>query len=239
MFNSALRQVALATALTLTIGGMAVSPAKAVTWDLSSPTGVLGNTQTYVAGGLTLTASGFACTGCTDPNSGGTPTALFGKANGNQGGSIENGLGIAGTPGGPDSEIVKGLSFIEVQLPVGVTAAAMSIMGSTTPTEAWQVFGSNTGLNGSWTSVATGSDQGVSHLIQTGACTTCTFFAFFAVGNTGGGGTGGVADVLLGSITANAVPLPGALPLFATGLAALGWLGWRRKRKLVASQLTL
>ena len=27
-------------------------------------------------------------------------------------------------------------------------------------------------------------------------------------------------------------PLPGALPLFATGLGALGLLGWRRKRKL-------
>jgi hypothetical protein len=30
-------------------------------------------------------------------------------------------------------------------------------------------------------------------------------------------------------------PLPGALPLFATGLGALGLLGWRRKRKALAS----
>jgi hypothetical protein len=35
-----------------------------------------------------------------------------------------------------------------------------------------------------------------------------------------------------GSVTAT--PLPGALPLFATGLGALGLLGWRRKRKLAA-----
>jgi hypothetical protein len=28
-------------------------------------------------------------------------------------------------------------------------------------------------------------------------------------------------------------PLPAALPLFATGLGALGLLGWRRKRKIV------
>jgi hypothetical protein len=29
-------------------------------------------------------------------------------------------------------------------------------------------------------------------------------------------------------------PLPAALPLFATGLGALGLLGWRRKRKAQA-----
>jgi len=30
-------------------------------------------------------------------------------------------------------------------------------------------------------------------------------------------------------------PLPAALPLFATGLGALGLLGWRRKRKSAAA----
>jgi hypothetical protein len=35
-------------------------------------------------------------------------------------------------------------------------------------------------------------------------------------------------DIYNGSST---VPLPAALPLFATGLGALGLLGWRRKRK--------
>ena len=35
-------------------------------------------------------------------------------------------------------------------------------------------------------------------------------------------------------IPVTAVPLPAALPLFATGLAGLGLLGWRRKRKAAA-----
>ena len=30
-------------------------------------------------------------------------------------------------------------------------------------------------------------------------------------------------------------PLPSALPLFATGLGALGMLGWRRKKKATAA----
>jgi hypothetical protein len=36
------------------------------------------------------------------------------------------------------------------------------------------------------------------------------------------------------NLTIVATPLPAALPLFATGLGALGLLGWRRKRKQVA-----
>jgi hypothetical protein len=35
-------------------------------------------------------------------------------------------------------------------------------------------------------------------------------------------------------VTAAATPLPAAIPLFATGLGALGLLGWRRKRKAQA-----
>jgi hypothetical protein len=37
-----------------------------------------------------------------------------------------------------------------------------------------------------------------------------------------------------GSLAISSTPLPAALPLFATGLGALGLLGWRRKRKTQA-----
>ena len=34
-----------------------------------------------------------------------------------------------------------------------------------------------------------------------------------------------------GTFTVSTTPLPAALPLFATGLGAMGLFGWRRKRK--------
>jgi hypothetical protein len=43
------------------------------------------------------------------------------------------------------------------------------------------------------------------------------------------GGNGG--NLVSGSITPVVTPLPTALPLLATGLGALGLLGWRRKKK--------
>jgi hypothetical protein len=56
------------------------------------------------------------------------------------------------------------------------------------------------------------------------------FYAFF---EDGGGGSIDFDDMVV-RITdppITTTPLPGALPLFATGLGALGLLGWRRKRK--------
>jgi hypothetical protein len=48
-----------------------------------------------------------------------------------------------------------------------------------------------------------------------------------------GGGTSGYGGTLT-TQGIGVVPLPAALPLFATGLAAMGLLGWRRRRKAQA-----
>jgi len=50
----------------------------------------------------------------------------------------------------------------------------------------------------------------------------------------GGGDPPYFFAVTSGEVTA-ATPLPAALPLFATGLGAIGLLGWRRKRKAGAA----
>jgi hypothetical protein len=43
------------------------------------------------------------------------------------------------------------------------------------------------------------------------------------------------ASITLNGTGVSATPLPAALPLFASGLGALGLLGWRRKRKNAAA----
>jgi len=57
------------------------------------------------------------------------------------------------------------------------------------------------------------------------------------INNLTGGFNGGIYldNVAVDPVFANTVPLPAALPLFATGLGALGLIGWWRKRKAQAA----
>jgi hypothetical protein len=60
-----------------------------------------------------------------------------------------------------------------------------------------------------------------------------TAFLFFDDKN-GGNQDGDYDDMIVKVTFANTTPLPGALPLFASGLGAMGFFGWRKKRKLAA-----
>jgi len=185
-----------------------IPAAGAITFDFLSPAGALGTTQSYTLGGITITAAGFTS------NTFLTPTALYGKT----GGGDENGLGIAN---GPDHEISGG-NLLRIQVPTGLTSLSFQ-MGSTTDEERWTVFGSTTPTTG-YSSLLSGTDELTSHNLLS-LCKTCTFFYFK---ETSGEDEG---NILLHSLTAvSAVPLPGALPLFGSGLALIGFFGWHRKR---------
>ena len=59
------------------------------------------------------------------------------------------------------------------------------------------------------------------------------FGEIYVVNNDVGSGEQPITN-LIGTAEVSTTPLPAALPLFATGLGALGLLGWRRKRKTAA-----
>jgi hypothetical protein len=56
------------------------------------------------------------------------------------------------------------------------------------------------------------------------------FGEIYVVNNNSGAGEQPITN-LIGTAEVSTTPLPAALPLFVTGLGAMGLLGWRRKRK--------
>jgi hypothetical protein len=222
---SSLRKVFLAA--TLTVGGVGLSPAKAAieTWDFLNPTGALGTTENYLSspGGFTLQAAGFLTAAGSPVFT--TAGNLFGK----NGGGDENGLGLASLnqPPGEDNEITTSQGFVRVGLPTGSTNI-IAQLGSTTNGEFAEIFGSTQATTG-YASLGSFSQQ-LTDINLSNLCASCSFFAFFGVGTQGDH----LSNILISTIRADvaAVPLPGAVALFGTGLGLMGLLGWRRKRKL-------
>jgi hypothetical protein len=98
---------------------------------------------------------------------------------------------------------------------MNLTTGAASLVGSTSPTQ----FGTMVYIDGVYyAGTATDSPYKV-----------VTFDPNTAAVLTSQDSNSGIFWGLAPVVT----PLPGALPLFATGLGALGLLGWRRKRKLL------
>ena len=202
--------------------GLAPANAATIVWDFSPLTNTdIGTSANFTSGGIQITAAGFTS------STFGTATHLFSKDRGGN----EHGLGLTNDPSGQNE--ITGTNVIWIDFSgarsAGVTGFSFQ-MDSTSGGEGWLVFGSNS-IGSGYTQVANGTDERLYNLSGTAATYSYYYFVFdpttLSTGNT---------NVLLHEVDgiARAVPLPAALPLFATGLGALGLLGWRRKRKAAA-----
>lgn len=206
----------IASAALIISGLLSLSSAQAVevVWDLRGPNVVLGTTQTYTAGGVTISAAGFS-----DLNF--TPTALYGKDLSTPA-EDETGLGLNNDPSGQFE--LSGSNFIQINM-TGARAANMTgfsfTMDSSTEGEIWRVFGSNSATSiGS--QVFQGTDELVDHEL-TGANGAFTFYSFFDV----------QGNVLIKSVDATvaAVPEPSTWAMMILGFAGVGFLAYRRRNQ--------
>jgi hypothetical protein len=200
----------------------AAAPAEAgiITFNLNSPPGTLGATQTYTVGGATITAHGY--TGLGSPHL--TPTQLFGK---NQGGD-ESGLGLVGAS---DHEIEHrngGLIQFDLAALLNSRFSDGQIkIGSVQEGEGFDLYGSNTlGDPGAkLMSFGTLNDQ------------------FFDIPGFGSyrylGVAAAHADVLVEALAvdpATVVPEPATLTLCSLGLGGFAAVAaWRRGRRVGAA----
>jgi hypothetical protein len=169
-----------------------------------------GQSKTYTASGLSLTASAFG------PSAGGFADHLYGK---NFGGD-ENGLGMTNDPTG-EHEIYFGKGFIQLNVS-GLAGDSLSVnFGSTTSGEKWEVFGTNTaGTIGSTTIsnghfIGDGTGEGGLGQALTGGW---TYYDIVSEAQAGG------QNVLLTSLTATShpVPEPAAWGLMIMGVFCIG-----------------
>jgi hypothetical protein len=217
-------RVTLVTALVAVSALVGLVPANAATWNFNLPSGPLAATQNYTSGAITIQAAGF-----TDSTFA-TTTNLYGK---NDGGN-ENGVGLDFDG---DNEI-SGSALIRIDFSNARAANQVAFtfqMGSTTSGEGWAVYGSDSATTG-YNFITSATNDEAAHTLF-GADDSYDFYYFIYSGPTTG--VGG-ANVLLASISSangqtGLTPIPGALPLFASGLGGLGLLGWRRKRRKAAT----
>jgi hypothetical protein len=194
--------------------GASGAQAATIIWNLNSPPGVPSpnpDTQTFTAGGITISANGF-----TSGNFSGPPNLpLFVKT----GGGDETGLGSNVDASG-DHEL-NGTQWIQIDFRnarmAGVTDFDF-MMGSSTGTEAWRVFGSNSATSlGS--QIFAGTDE-LEHDL-TGANGAFAFYNFQAT----------AGNVLVASVS-GAVPEPATWAMMLIGFAGLGFAFRQSRRKV-------
>jgi hypothetical protein len=210
MTAKTLRSFVFASALGASVG-LSALPASATTFNLGSPSGLLGTTQTYTADGITITAAGFsgpAALGVGTPN-----VNLFGKAAGGD----EVGVGLNNDTFAGEDEI-SGNSLIRIAMAANLTNVSFMMDSSTAP-DAWTVMGSNSATSG-FVPLFSGTDEGVSHPLP--------FMNFYTFSATAG-------NVLVESISATAVPGPivgAGLPGLVAACGGLLALARRRRRQV-------
>jgi len=200
---------------------------------VSGPGSVCGINETFTSGADTVIAHGF--TGAPGPAAGNVnltlkPFPLNVLA--------ESGLGVqanntATTCTSADCEIQPPQSVSVTRS--GNTLITDALIGSVQAGESFNFFvqttegGPFTQLGGAITSACSfpGGSVAGTDLCRWDAPAGQTRFGVAVQAVTG--------DELLTSVSTQVVPLPNALPLFATGLGLMGLLGWRRKRKAQAA----
>jgi hypothetical protein len=225
--NKLLVVAALATAA-LCVGTGANA---AVIFNMDSPTGTLGTSQSYTSSGLTVTASGF--------NQFNSAIDLYGKNNGGD----ETGLGLSNdSTGEHEIEFDHGYVQLNVSALFGHVSSLGFLTGSTTDGEEWAVYGSNTsGVCGSGYSISTGAcgtalikgtteDQSTN--VSLPDFGTFKYYDFVEISHVNAWGqTDNNDNILLSSLTAGPIPEPATWAMFLVGFGGVGFMmrGARRK----------
>jgi hypothetical protein len=216
--RTALSALAIAGAVSLWAGN-----AQAIVWDLSggvAPPGTpAGTSLDFTVGGIKITAAGFTNNGFT------TSATLFEK----NGGAGEIGLGLTNDPTG-DNEIT-GFNLIRIDFSAAKAAGVTNFdfqFGSTTGTESWAVFASNSPTSG-FLQVASGNDE----LPRTIIGPVSNFYYFKENSATGCPSSTSCNNVLLAEVSGvAAVPEPGTWVMMLLGFLGLGFAFRQSRRKV-------
>jgi hypothetical protein len=208
------------TATTLIASGiLGISSAQAVpvTWNFDVCSGCSGSTFSYTSSGNTISATGY-----TDHTIAHT-TALFAK----NGGGDENGIGIRSDPTGDDE--IYGSTLIRIDLGGSNKYTSLSFkMDSTTASEEWEVWGSNSPTSG-LTYVTSGTSEGISVSLPS----TYEYYFFGLDTSDTHRNDNVLLESLIGTPTnlTSPVPEPSTWAMLILGFFGIGFAAYRQKGK--------